>query len=216
MPGGRPTRMNDVLHVTTDGRQVTVRDRILDALNAGNYVETACALAGVHKDTFYGWCKLGAKAAADLHAERRTPDALTDHEQECMEFSDAVAEAQARSEARDVAQLAELARGGRVTEVVEVKKDAAGRVVETKTRTDVSEPNAAVLQWRLERRFPDRWGRRRLEVTGADGGPVEVDMTPVDRLKGLLEGVRDRHEAASEAWGAHVEPPTEDTPPPEG
>ena len=28
--------------------------------------------------------------------------------------------------------------------------------------------------WRLERRYPDRWGRTRHEVTGADGGPVAV------------------------------------------
>ncbi len=28
--------------------------------------------------------------------------------------------------------------------------------------------------WKLERRNPTRWGRVRLEVTGKDGGPVEV------------------------------------------
>lgn len=27
--------------------------------------------------------------------------------------------------------------------------------------------------WYLERRYPDRWGRRRLEVTGPDGGAVQ-------------------------------------------
>jgi len=28
--------------------------------------------------------------------------------------------------------------------------------------------------WRLERKFPKRWGRKRLEITGADGGPIQV------------------------------------------
>lgn len=31
--------------------------------------------------------------------------------------------------------------------------------------------------WFLERSFPDRWGRRRLEVTGADGGDIVIRMT---------------------------------------
>ncbi len=28
--------------------------------------------------------------------------------------------------------------------------------------------------WILERRFPDRWGRKRLEVSGPDGSPVPI------------------------------------------
>lgn len=191
----RPTRMHDVLHVTTDGREVTVRDRILDAITAGNYIECAAALAGIHKDTFYEWLKVGAQASADLHSGRRTEADLTEHDHDCRSFSDAVVEAQARSEARDVAQLAELARGGRKIESSTVKKDAAGNVVETTTRTEVAEPSAAVLQWRLERRFPDKWGRRRIEVSGPDGEPIPVEA----RVAGLVAAARAFHGAEVEA-----------------
>ena len=31
------------------------------------------------------------------------------------------------------------------------------------------------LAWFLERRFPDRWGRRRVELTGPDGGPMRTE-----------------------------------------
>lgn len=31
--------------------------------------------------------------------------------------------------------------------------------------------------WFLERSFPERWGRRRMEVTGADGGDLVIRMT---------------------------------------
>jgi hypothetical protein len=32
--------------------------------------------------------------------------------------------------------------------------------------------------WRLERRFPERYARnRRVELTGKDGGPVEIKIT---------------------------------------
>lgn len=34
-----------------------VEERILGYLRLGNYVETACKAAGVHKDTYYGWMK---------------------------------------------------------------------------------------------------------------------------------------------------------------
>ena len=32
----------------------------------------------------------------------------------------------------------------------------------------------AAAAWKLERRSPEKWGRRRVEVTGADGVPVAV------------------------------------------
>jgi len=32
--------------------------------------------------------------------------------------------------------------------------------------------------WRLERKYPDKWGRRRVEVTGPGGGPVQTQAVP--------------------------------------
>lgn len=29
--------------------------------------------------------------------------------------------------------------------------------------------------WYLERKFPERWGRKRLEISGPEGGPVETE-----------------------------------------
>lgn len=38
--------------------------------------------------------------------------------------------------------------------------------------------------WRLERRFPKRWGRQeRVEVSGPDGGPIAVDVQTLDLAK---------------------------------
>lgn len=34
--------------------------------------------------------------------------------------------------------------------------------------------------WLLERRFPEEYGRQRHEHTGADGGPIEVEIVGVD------------------------------------
>lgn len=46
--------------------------------------------------------------------------------------------------------------------------------------------------WLLERRFPDEFGRRVVEVTGADGGPIQVE----ERLVSLLDQVRQAKESS--------------------
>ena len=64
------------------------------------------------------------------------------------EFSHACEKALAEAEVRDVAMIA---------------------------RAGMTEWQA--IAWRLERRHPDRWGRKeRHEVTGAGGGPVQIQV----------------------------------------
>lgn len=114
------------------------RDAILEALAAGNHVETACRMAGISKSAFYAW----------VHAD---PD-----------FENAVNEAIARSEA-------ELLR---------------------RIRDDASWQSKA---WILERRWPERWGRRdRLESDAkirivADDPPSDAAPWPSDGLPGGVE-----------------------------
>lgn len=72
-----------------------------------------------------------------------------------VEFSDAVKKALAAAEVRDVMLI--------------------GKAAETQWQA---------AAWRLERRFPERWGRREklaLEHTGKDGGPIEsVNIHRID------------------------------------
>ena len=67
---GRPTKL-------TPG----VQARIVQALEAGHYVEVAAQLAGIDKDTYYEWLKQGEKGKAPYAA-----------------FSDAVKAASAKAE----------------------------------------------------------------------------------------------------------------------
>lgn len=48
--------------------------------------------------------------------------------------------------------------------------------------------------WRLERRHPDRWGpKQRLEHTGVDGGPIELDISGAsERLAAKLGDIEKR------------------------
>jgi transposase len=110
--GGRPTKLTPAL-----------QDKIVQAIRAGNYMETAAAYAGIHKDTLYAWLKRGARERSP-HSPYR-------------QFSDAVEKALAEAEVRDVALIAKAA-----------------------------EREWQAAAWRLERKFPDRWGRReRVQAT---------------------------------------------------
>jgi hypothetical protein len=80
---GRPTKFTD-----------EVTSKILMAIRAGNYVETAAAWAGINKDTFYEWLKLGAK---ETKGKYRT-------------FSDAVGEALAYAEVNDLMHIGNAAK----------------------------------------------------------------------------------------------------------
>ena len=66
-----------------------LQEMIVKSLRLGLYVETACDLAGIHKDTFYNWLKEGESHKSGKH--RR--------------FSDAIKKAQAESETRWIAKI---------------------------------------------------------------------------------------------------------------
>lgn len=78
----RPTKLSQELHA-----------RIVDAVRAGNYIETAAAYAGVNKSTLYAWLKKGARSASGPF----------------WEFSNAIEKALASAEVRDVALIGKAA-----------------------------------------------------------------------------------------------------------
>lgn len=79
---GRPSKL-------TPERQ----KRIVDAIRAGNYVETAAEYAGIGKTTFYRWMEQGEQASHGIYRE----------------FRDAVMRARAEAEARSVALIQKAA-----------------------------------------------------------------------------------------------------------
>lgn len=80
-------------------------------------------------------------------------------EEPYLEFSAAIKKAQAEGEIRDVLLIGNAAR--------EAWQAAA---------------------WRLERRFPDRWGRKgKLELSGPSGGPIEVEEIRERLLKKITD-----------------------------
>lgn len=135
MGQGRPTKLT-----------LEVQEKIVSAITAGNYIETASAYAGINKTTLYKWLKRGGRAKSGIY----------------FSFSNAVEKALADAEVLDVARIAKAA---------ETYWQAAA--------------------WRLERKFPQKWGRKdRLEHTGKDGEPIKtarVSQKDVEQMADELD-----------------------------
>lgn len=117
-----------------------VTERVVQALRAGNYIETSCDFAGISVGTYYGWC---ARARAELESvengERRK---VRKKEEPFVKFLEAVKKARSTAEVESVARIRKAGGDGAW------QADA----------------------WFLERSFPDRWGRRNLNVDLTSGG----------------------------------------------
>lgn len=127
-PTGRPSKLTP-----------EIQERIISALRAGNYQDTAAQYAGIGVSTFYRWMEQGSE-----------PDAPALY----REFREAVENARAEAEVRHVALITQAAQSG----------------------------TWQASAWYLERSHPQRWGRfQRTEITGRDGGPVEIDAVVLER-----------------------------------
>lgn len=191
---GRPTKIDHVVARITnpDGSitKVTTADRIIQALAAGNYAEHAAASAGIPKVTLYDWLKRGARYNTALDRGKDLTD-FTRLDRLCGDFANAVATAQAEATVRDAALAAQLAQGGFEHRTVTVKKDKDGNVVERTEKVEHLPPDSSMIRWRLERREQATWGKNApLEITGPEGGPVEV--TVAEKRAGFLDHLTER------------------------
>lgn len=186
---GRPSPIRRPIGGTNpDGTRRTVADGIVELLAAGNYFEVACEAHDITRETGSAWLRTATRVGADLAARHRTRTSLTAHEQACLGFSDAVRRANAEWEAKSNVLLEQIAQGGIEVKTITRKVDAQGHVLETRTTVETTLPDAHVLMNRLAQRFPERY-RKRLEVTGAEGGPLLGDVEArLGRLAALLEG----------------------------
>jgi transposase len=116
-----------------------------DVIRQGAYVETAAALCGISKDTFYRWLRQAEKVDA--------PDSI-------LKLSYAIKKAMAEAELRDLTVIDGAAQNG--------QWQAAA--------------------WRLERKFPHRWGRQaKIQVEYSDSETKSTHGDdPRDEIKKLL------------------------------
>jgi transposase len=125
-----------------------IQQKIVDAIKAGNYQETAATYAGITPSTFYRWMQQAEQP--------RAPRPL-------REFREAVLEARAQAEVRNVALVQKAANDG----------------------------SWQAATWFLERSFQNRWGKNpatKLEVSGPEGGNLKMDVS-VEHLNAKIEEI---------------------------
>ena len=100
------------------------------------------------------------------------------------EFADAVEKAQATDEIITVGRIKQAGQGGAVL-ARKTTRYPDGREV---TEERYAQPEWTADAWWLERKHFQRWGRReRKELTGADGGAIEVSDPFMHLLARLWE-----------------------------
>lgn len=138
-----------------------IQDRICNTIRLGNYMEAAAASAGVSKVTLYAWLKEGARQTRGRYRD----------------FLNAVERAEADREIGANLVITKAANG---TAAIPARDGHPGQ--------PAIPGDWRAAAWRLERTMPERYGRRVVEVTGKDGGPVRtMDLTKLatDELEKL-------------------------------
>jgi hypothetical protein len=127
---------------------------IVEALAAGNYLETAAQYAGIAKSTLYNWLDRGRTEIERLNLDADAePNAK---EAKYVEFVDAVEKTRAQSEVRAVALIRKAAMEG----------------------------TWQAAAWYLERSHPQKWGRmQKVEHSGPEGGPMQVASVSAEDLE---------------------------------
>lgn len=149
-PAGKPAVRKPAVRKVGRPSKLTpeVQDKIVRAISTGNWLDTACAYAGVDSSTVRRWIAKGESE---------------DAEPVFREFCTAIKQAKAEAEIRAVALIQKAAQDG----------------------------TWQASAWYLERSFPDRWGRHRLEITGADSQPVRVEVD-IDSLESKIKALLDK------------------------
>jgi hypothetical protein len=118
----------------------------------------------VSAEQAYGWLRTAGKIRIRAQGREIEDLDLTPLEGLCLEFSDGVMQASSTWEAAALRTLDQLGSGEititttKTREVIDAKTgDVRERIVTTTERQLA--PSATVLMWRLERRFPQRYGK---------------------------------------------------------
>lgn len=170
-------------------------DKVYNALIRGMYIEAAAAYCGVSKVTFYSWMKRGNKE----------PGSIYEH------FLNAVTQAQGAYEMRELDNIDKCAMGQEAEYMkhppgTKSKRghDISGTIVcDMRGRPVMLKPGIArsfaASAWRLERKFPDRWGAvQKIETT---------DLTP--QVSVYIPSNGREVDGTIEVVDQHLDPPIE-------
>lgn len=176
--GGRPSKFSR-----------TLADRLLVAIRLGEFIPAACLIAGISRVTLHNWLKQGVEAERQAQAKwfslseakRKGYEKIAHEERYAREMEARAAkrpidvlDPTTPTEEQPYALLSpKLAELGRFLYAYGVSMH------ECDLRMLSAIHAATPKDWRaaryiLQQRHPLTWGRKRLELSGPDGGPIAV------------------------------------------
>lgn len=158
-----------------------VIEQVCQYVEAGNYIDVACAAVGISRASYFAWGRTGAEVEArieavggDLGDPETWPNDLSDYEKLCLNFLDRTNKANARAEAYAVAIV----------------------------RKHMPDQWTAAMTY-LERRYPQRWKRRDLHEVAAQDATKDRELD--DALLADPEAMRQLHEALARVGRGQLE-----------
>ena len=162
-----------------------IQRKIVANVKKGCYFNIACELAGVPEETGRYWLQRGRGTHSDGGEE----------DQPYHSFHLAIKKAEAEAEKKAAEQIITAAQG-RISEKTE-EGDGPKGAFHKVTREEKRDWTAAALY--LERKYPHRWGRNRMEVLQALSVLVDHGWLPSDIVEAAsdeLASVRERMQQA--------------------
>ena len=156
----------------------TTRRDLLDHVKNGHHIKTACALVGIHPATIYRWIE----RAEDADEQLLEDEPIDEVQRVYCDFRDALSLARAHAQKKAVETINRAMVGGQIISERplvgldgEALRDENGRVLHERTYT---QPDGRLALAFLGRTAPDLWGpgAAKLEVTGANGGPLQIEQ----------------------------------------
>ncbi len=168
-----------------------VQETIVTSIRQGNYLETAAALAGIHRDTLYSWIRKGVTSPEGNRYRN---------------FSDMLTRAMAQSEADAIEAIRQAGEEHETIKTRTTSKplfqdgkpvldDDGNQLYITETIEESTvEHDWRALAWLLERRFPRRWGHKEyLEASVTEKPVAEMSDSEIDsELNEILEKCNER------------------------
>lgn len=164
-----------------------VTQRLISAIAGGVPSTAACDYAGLHPATFHRAMDAGRQVAELLEANPRAH--LDDRQTTYRDFRDRVLRARAEATVGHVVLIGKVAKGGQLKkEVTRTSVGADGEPVR-ETEREYTTPDWRAAKFALQtgphaRDFVEK-NATSVELTGADGGPLQVQQASEDVLSAI-------------------------------